>query len=63
MGQAARAFLSGLLLAGVVLFGEAAAAPPLDGVTRSGTLNIAVYRDNPPFSFHQQGDLVGSTLI
>lgn len=59
MGQAARAFLNGLLLAGVVLLGQAAAARPLDDVTRSGTLNIAVYRDNPPFSFHHQGELVG----
>lgn len=34
-------------------------ARPLDDVTASGTLKIAVYRDNPPFSFRREGTLAG----
>jgi hypothetical protein len=45
-----------LLLAGVVvLFGQVTAARPLDDVVISGPLNIAVYRDNPPFAFRSEG--------
>ena len=58
MGKDGFIFISGMLLAGILLSGHAAARP-LDDVTRSGTLNIAVYRDNPPFSFRYLGELVG----
>ncbi|MCW2237829.1 substrate-binding periplasmic protein [Azospirillum canadense] len=36
-----------------------AGARPLDDVTAAGRLRVAVYRDNPPFSFHRDGKLVG----
>jgi ABC-type amino acid transport substrate-binding protein len=44
-----------VLLAGTC----AAAARPRDEVTQAGALRIAVYRDNPPFSFRRDGRLVG----
>lgn len=43
-----------LLLAGTV-----AQARPLDEVVESGTLRIAVYRDFPPFSYDDDGELHG----
>lgn len=36
-----------------------AGARPLDDVTASGFLRVAVYRDNPPFSFRKGGRLTG----
>jgi ABC-type amino acid transport substrate-binding protein len=36
-----------------------AVARPLDDAVASGTMKIAVYRDNPPFSFRRQAELVG----
>ncbi|HYN40066.1 MAG TPA: transporter substrate-binding domain-containing protein [Rhodospirillales bacterium] len=45
-----------------VLLGSSAgdaAARPLDEVTQAGALRVAVYRDNAPFSFHRDGELVG----
>lgn len=36
-----------------------AAARPLDEVTQTGTLRVAVYRNNPPFSFRRDDKLVG----
>jgi ABC-type amino acid transport substrate-binding protein len=60
MGCAARfsaAFIvgAGCLAAG----GSPATARPLDNVVASGTIKIAVYRDNPPFSFRRQDALAG----
>jgi ABC-type amino acid transport substrate-binding protein len=40
-------------------FSRFAAAAPLDKVMQKGTLRIAVYRDNPPWSWRQEGKLVG----
>jgi ABC-type amino acid transport substrate-binding protein len=37
-------------------------ARPLDEITESGTLKIAVYRDFPPFSYHKDGKLVGTDI-
>lgn len=40
-------------------FSRFATAAPLDKVMQKGTLRIAVYRDNPPWSWRQEGKLVG----
>lgn len=40
-------------------FSRAAAAAPLDKVMQKGSLRIAVYRDNPPWSWRRDGTLVG----
>ncbi|MBJ7414156.1 MAG: transporter substrate-binding domain-containing protein [Niveispirillum sp.] len=40
-------------------FSRFAAAAPLDLVMQKGTLRIAVYRDNPPWSWRREGVLVG----
>jgi polar amino acid transport system substrate-binding protein len=47
------------LLAGPSVLCAEASARPLDDVVGSGALRIGVYRDNPPFSFQQDGKLVG----
>ncbi len=43
----------------VFFWGGLAASRPLDDVVASGTLKVAVYRDNPPFSFRRDGALAG----
>lgn len=50
-------FTAAALAAGVAP--RLAGARPLDDVVAAGRLRVAVYRDNPPFSFHQDGKLVG----
>lgn len=40
-------------------FLRSAAAAPLDRVMQKGSLRIAVYRDNPPWSWRREGRLVG----
>lgn len=45
--------------ASVLAWGGSAASRPLDDVVASGTLKVAVYRDNPPFSFRRDGALGG----
>ncbi|MGG3815174.1 amino acid ABC transporter substrate-binding protein, partial [Methylorubrum rhodesianum] len=45
----ARALLACLVAAGVIT-GRPAAARPLDEVTASGVLRVAIYDDNRPFS-------------
>ena len=61
-----RRFLSGLAAAGATVgasagtvLPRAAAARPLDEVMERGRLRVAVYRDFRPFSFQQDGTLVG----
>jgi ABC-type amino acid transport substrate-binding protein len=46
------------LMASAIAF-AVAHARPFDDVVRDGTLRVGVYRDNPPFSFHNGGTLVG----
>ncbi|MDR6772511.1 transporter substrate-binding domain-containing protein [Azospirillum sp. BE72] len=53
-----RCFLSGLA-ASVAALPRGASARPLDEVMERGRLRVAVYRDFRPFSFQQDGTLVG----
>ncbi len=50
-------FAAAALAAGVLP--RRAGARPLDDVTAAGRLVVAVYRDNPPFSYRKGGALVG----
>jgi len=50
--------LSGAALAAGVA-PRPAGARPLDDVVAAGRLRVAVYRDNPPFSFRKDGKLTG----
>ncbi|SCK05250.1 ABC transporter substrate-binding protein [Vogesella sp. LIG4] len=53
-----RQLLAALLLAPLLAL-PAARAASLDDIRATGTLKVAVYRDFPPFSFVQGGELVG----
>jgi ABC-type amino acid transport substrate-binding protein len=47
------------IAAALILAATDATARPFDEVIEDGTIVIAVYRDFPPFSFQQNGQLVG----
>jgi ABC-type amino acid transport substrate-binding protein len=59
-----RRFILLLLAAAVVGTGAIASAPaaPLDEVVAKGILRIAVYRDFPPFSWRERGELKGADV-